>query len=83
MVVIDGGTCQNIISQALVVQLQMKVWKHHRPYFARWLMTSNEVQVRYACSITVSIGEDYTDTIWCDVVPLDSGDILLGTPMDV
>ena len=51
-VMIDGGSCENIISQALVDQLQLKVRKHHRPYFARWLMTGDEVQVRYACPVT-------------------------------
>lgn len=25
-------------------------------------------------------GEDYKDTIWCNVLPMDSGDILLGRP---
>ena len=42
-VVIDGGSSQNIISQALVDRLQLKVRKHHRPYFARWLMTGDEM----------------------------------------
>ena len=71
-VVIDGGSSQNIISRALVDRLQLKIRKHHRPYFARWLMTSDEVQVRYACLVTFFVGEDYTDTVWCNIVPMDS-----------
>ena len=63
-VVIDGGSCQNIISQALVDRLKLKVRKHHRPYFARCLMTGDEVQVPYAYSVPFSIGEDYTDIVW-------------------
>ena len=43
-------------------------------------MTGDEVQVRYACPVTFSVGEDYTDTVWCNVVPIDSCDILLGRP---
>ena len=43
-------------------------------------MTGDGVQVRYACSVTFSISEDYTDIIWCNVVPMDSGDILLDRP---
>lgn len=77
-IVIDGGSCQYIISQGLVDLLQLKVRKHHCLYFARWLMTGDEVQVRYAYPVTFSIGEDYTDTVWCNVVPMDSCDILLG-----
>ena len=31
-VVIDGGSCENIISQSLVDRLKLKVYKHNRPY---------------------------------------------------
>ena len=57
-IIIDGGSCENIISQALVDCLKLKVRKHCCPYFARWLKTGDEVQVRYACPVTFSIGED-------------------------
>ena len=80
MVVINRGSCENIISQALVDRLQLKVRKHHHPYFAKWLMTGDEMQIRYACSLTSSIGENNTYTVWCNVLPMDSGDFLLGRP---
>ena len=64
IVVIDGGSCENIISQALVDRLQLKVREHHCPYFARWLTTGDDVQVRYESSFTFSIGEDYTNPVW-------------------
>ena len=41
-------------------------------------MTSDGVQVRHTCQFTIVVGEDYKDTIWCDVLPMDSGEILLG-----
>eukprot|EP00268_Persea_americana_P063065 TRINITY_DN8139_c0_g1_i3.p1 TRINITY_DN8139_c0_g1~~TRINITY_DN8139_c0_g1_i3.p1 ORF type:complete len:177 (-),score=19.39 TRINITY_DN8139_c0_g1_i3:51-581(-) len=72
----DVGT----LSQGLVDRLQLKVWKHHRPYFVRWLMLGDEVQIQYACPITFSVGEDYTNTVLCNVLPIDSCDILLGRP---
>ena len=43
-------------------------------------MSGDEVQVRYAFPVTFSIGEDYKDTVWCNVIPMDSCDILLGRP---
>ena len=43
-------------------------------------MTGDEVQVQHTYQVTFSIGEDYKDTIWCNVLPVDSGDILLGRP---
>lgn len=32
------------------------------------------------CQATFADGEDYKDTIWCNVLPTDSCDILLGRP---
>ena len=43
-------------------------------------MTRDEAEVQHTCQITFAIGDDYQDTIWCDVLPMDSGDILLGRP---
>ena len=43
-------------------------------------MTGDEAQVRHICQVTFAVGDDYQDTIWCDVLPMDSGDILLGRP---
>ena len=68
------------VSQALVDHLKLEVRKPYRSYFVRWLVTGEEVQVRYACPVTFAIGENYKDTVWCDVLPMDSGDILLGRP---
>ena len=74
-VVIDGESCENIISQTLVDRLKLKVYKHNRPYFVKWLMTGDEAQVRHTLQVTCAVGDDYQDTIWCDVLPMDSGDI--------
>ena len=78
-VVVDGVSCENI-SQTFVDRLKLKVYKHNRPYFVKWLMTRDEVQVQHTCQVTFAIGEDYKDRVWCDVLPMDSGDILLGHP---
>ena len=43
-------------------------------------MTGDEAQVRYTCQVTFAVCGDYQDIIWCDVLPIDSGDILLGHP---
>ena len=31
-VVIDGGSCENIISQTLIDHLKLKIYKHNHPY---------------------------------------------------
>ena len=61
---IYDGSCENIISHTLDDHLKLKVYKHNRPYFVRWLMTGGEVQVRHTCQVTFVIGEDYKDTVW-------------------
>ena len=38
------------------------------------------MQVWHACQVTFANGEDCKGTLWCDVLPMDSGDILLGWP---
>ena len=43
-------------------------------------MTSDEVQVRHTCQVIFAVGEDCKGTFWCDVLPMDSGDILLDRP---
>ena len=80
IVVIDGGSCENIISQSLVDRLKLKARKHYRPYFVKWFMTGDKVQVRHTCQVTFTISEDYKDTVWCDVLPMNSGNILLERP---
>ena len=40
-------------------------------------MTGEEVQVQRTCQVTFAISDDYKDTIWCNVLLMDSGDILL------
>ena len=45
MVVIDGRSCENIISQTLIDCLKLKVYKHNRPNFVKQLMTGDEVQL--------------------------------------
>ena len=62
-VVVDGGSCENNISQALVDRLKLKVQKHYHPYFVKLLTTSDEMQVRHTCQITFAIGEDYKDIV--------------------
>lgn len=77
---IVGGYCDNIISQSFVDRLKVKLRRNDRPYFVLWLKTSDKVQVRHACQVTFAIGKDYKDTFWCDVLPMDIGDILLRRP---
>ena len=50
-VVIDGGSCENIIYHTLVGRLKIEIYKHNHPYFVKWLMIGDEVQVRHTCQV--------------------------------
>lgn len=77
LVWLNRESSNNIVSQALVDHLKVRVLKHHYPYFFHWFMTSDEVKVRHMCQV---INEDNNNTVQYDVVPMDIGDILLRIP---
>lgn len=60
---IDGGSLDNIVLQALVGGLKLRVRKHHRPCFVRWLITCDEVQVQHKCQVTFAISKDNKDSL--------------------
>lgn len=45
-----------------------------------WLLKGSEIKVDKHCLIFFSIEQNYTDEIWCDVVPVDVCHWLLRCP---
>ena len=43
--IIDGGSCTNVVSTTLVEKLNLSTLKHSRPYKLQWLNDSVEVRV--------------------------------------
>ncbi|CAL2280662.1 unnamed protein product [Prunus armeniaca] len=79
-VIIDGGSCENVVATTMVEKLNLKMMKHPQPYKLSWLQKGNEVRVNKKCLVQFSIGQNYKDEIWCDVVPMDACHLLLGRP---
>ena len=77
--VIDGGSCTNVVSSFMVSRLGLATKPYPKPYRLQWLNDSNEVKVTQQALISFSIGK-YHDEVLCDVVPMHAGDILLGRP---
>ena len=77
--IIDSGSCTNVVSSSLVEKLGLPCVKHSRPYCLQWLNDSGEVIVSKQCLVSFSIGR-YSDKVLCDVVPMQAGHILLGRP---
>ena len=78
--VIDGGSCENIVSAEAVRKLGVKTEKHPKPYRLAWLQKGGEVTVSQRALISFSMGSNYKDQMWCDVVDMDACHLLLGRP---
>ncbi|XP_076938140.1 uncharacterized protein LOC143606166 [Bidens hawaiensis] len=79
-VIIDGGSCENIVSQSMVDKLNLPTQDHPEPYQLTWLKKGNLIKVTHRCLVQFSISNKYSDEIWCEVLPMDVCHILLGRP---
>ncbi|KAH9668899.1 hypothetical protein KPL70_021564 [Citrus sinensis] len=79
-IVIDSGSCENVISEKAITKLNLKTEPHQTPYKLTWLKKSNQVTVSKRCLVSLSIGSIYKDKIWCDVMVMDVCQLLLGRP---
>ena len=77
--IIDGGSCTNIVNEKVVQHLNLPMTPHPQPYGLHWLSTSDGNIVKSQCFISFSIGP-YNDTVLCDVIRMDATHLLLGHP---
>ncbi|GJU08564.1 reverse transcriptase domain-containing protein [Tanacetum coccineum] len=78
--IIDEGSCKNVVSTYRVEKLGMKTEDHPEPYQLTWFKKGNNVKVSKRCVVQFSIGKSYKDEVWCEVIPMDAAHILLGHP---
>ncbi|XP_057808911.1 uncharacterized protein LOC131023389 [Salvia miltiorrhiza] len=78
--IIDTGACENVIASEVVKKLAIADEPHPQPYSLAWLQNGNTILVNRRAMVTFSIGSKFTDTIWCDIVPMDACHLLLGRP---
>ncbi|GJV15887.1 putative CCCH-type zinc finger family protein [Tanacetum coccineum] len=64
--IIDSGSCENVISQDAVEKLNLKQEKHLKPYKLSWFKKGNEVNVDTRCLVSFSIGRKYFDNVWAN-----------------
>jgi hypothetical protein len=77
--IIDGGSCNNIVSALLVEKLGLQPRRHPYPYHMQWLNNSRTVKVSAMIHLLFSIG-DYHGEVDCDIVPMQVCRLLLGRP---
>ena len=78
--IIDGGSCANVASSSMVEKLGLQASAHPHPYNIQLLNQGKGLQVNSRCLISFSIGKNYHDELWCDIIPMDASHLLLGRP---
>ncbi|KAK1602142.1 hypothetical protein QYE76_017185 [Lolium multiflorum] len=76
---IDGGSCTNGISKAMVAALGLSTWRLPEPKHLEWLNSCGMLKITHKVRVPFTVG-DYVDEIDCDVLPLEVCGLLLGRP---
>ncbi|KAK8934500.1 hypothetical protein KSP39_PZI014301 [Platanthera zijinensis] len=71
---------ENFVSQRMVEKLNLQTQKLERPYELSWVTSDTTMVISQRCLVAFTIGPTYSDSVWCDVAPLDMCHILLGRP---
>ncbi|KAF5463711.1 hypothetical protein F2P56_013855 [Juglans regia] len=77
-IIVDSRSCINAVYVATVSHLGLQPVPHPQPYSVSWVYTSS-ITVKEHCLVPIQFLE-YKDRIWCDVIPIDVGHVILGRP---
>ena len=78
-VIIDGGSCNNLVSFDLVKKLELTTRPHKHPYHIQWLNDSGKAKVTQTARVHFFLGP-YSEFVNCEVVPMQACSLLLGRP---
>lgn len=67
-VIIDSGSCENVVSKKIVHALNLKTEAHHNPYKMSWIKKGGKASVHEICFVPLSISNQYKDQLVCDVI---------------
>uniref|UniRef100_A0A2N9HIL9 CCHC-type domain-containing protein n=1 Tax=Fagus sylvatica TaxID=28930 RepID=A0A2N9HIL9_FAGSY len=73
--IVVSGSCINAVSSSLVTRLGVKLIPHPNPYKVSWVDTSS-IDIKERCLLSIQF-MSYKDKIWCDVIPMDVGHVIL------
>ena len=76
--IIDSDNCTNVVSSNTVARLGLKTEPHLNPYRVSWV-DSTSIPMSQRCLVPLELSS-YKDQLWCDVVSMDVGHIILGRP---
>ena len=75
-VIVDSESCVNTDSSKMIENVSLKVIPHPHPYKMSWI-NSTILNVQQQCLFPIEF-DVYKNKIWCDVVIMDVGQIILG-----
>ena len=78
--IMDNGSCENLVSQKLVDYLKLPTEPLDTPYSLGWVKKGPQVQVTQTCKVSISIGKHYKEDVICDVLDMNTCHVLLGRP---
>ena len=77
--IIDSGSCTNIVSDLVVRKLNLLTTPHPTPFKLQWVSNCGEMNVNKQVTVPFKI-KNYEDEVVCDVLPMQACHILLGRP---
>ena len=76
--IINNGSCVNVMSRALVDYLKPETMPHRHPYSIGWIKKDPSIKLTDLCHVPMSIDKFYQDSLVCDVVDMDKCHIFWG-----
>jgi hypothetical protein len=69
--IIDGGSCNNLVSADFVTMIGLTTRPHTHPYYIKWINNSGKTKLTHTTHVHFSIGT-YHDYVDCNVVPMQT-----------
>ncbi|GJW73582.1 hypothetical protein Tco_0132952, partial [Tanacetum coccineum] len=68
--IIDGGSCETLVSKALVKAFQLPTEPYHSPYQIGRIKKGLALKVTEICKVPLALGKHYNELVTCDVVDM-------------
>ncbi|GKE59388.1 hypothetical protein Tco_1498573, partial [Tanacetum coccineum] len=75
--IIDGGSCENLVSKALVKAFKLPTEPHPSPYQIGRIKKGMELKLTEICKVTFAMRKHNNELVACDVVDMETYHVLL------
>lgn len=76
-IIFDNESLNNLISRRAMEELKLKSRPHTKPYQISWIKHGEGVKISEQCAVKLSIGNQYSDEVHCNIVDMDAAHIIL------